>query len=135
MNEKPPVIYEDGSQTRDFISVHDVVRANQLVLESDKADYQAYNVGSGKATTILEIAHVLAELTSTSIEPEILGKYRKGDTRHCTADIRKIRTALGFEPKVSLEEGLRELIEWSKTATAEDKFDQAAKELAERGLV
>ena len=134
-NEKPPVIYEDGFQTRDFISVHDVVRANLLVLENDKADYQVYNVASGKPTTIVGIARVLAELTSSAIEPEILGKYRKGDTRHCTADITKIRTELGFEPQVTLEEGVRELVEWSRTTTPEDKFEQAAKELADRGLV
>lgn len=134
-NGKPPVIYENGFQTRDFISVHDIVRANLVVLENDKANYQVYNVGSGKPTTIVEIAEMLAKMTSSSIEPEILGKYRKGDTRHCTADITKIHTELGFEPEVTLEEGLRELVEWSKTITPEDKFEQAAKELAERGLV
>ncbi|MFH1743507.1 MAG: SDR family NAD(P)-dependent oxidoreductase [bacterium] len=134
-NGKPPVIYEDGLQSRDFISVKDVIQANLLAMESDKANYQAYNVGSGKPTTILDIAHTLAKLTSTAIKPEVLRKYRKGDTRHCTADITKIRTELGFEPKVILEDGLREFVEWAKTITPEDKFDQAAKELAEHGLV
>ncbi|HQO36967.1 MAG TPA: GDP-mannose 4,6-dehydratase, partial [bacterium] len=66
---------------------------------------------------------------------EVLHKYRKGDTRHCTADITKIRTELGYEPKVTFEEGLREIIAWAKDTTPEDKFEQAAKELAERGLV
>ncbi len=134
-NGNPPVIYEDGNQSRDFISVHDVARANLLALEKPEADYQTYNVGSGIPTSINEVARMLAELMGSDIKPQILGKYRKGDTRHCTADITRIRTELGFEPTVSREEGLRELVEWSKTATPEDKFDQAAKELAERGLV
>ncbi|HPO08501.1 MAG TPA: GDP-mannose 4,6-dehydratase [bacterium] len=134
-NGKPPVIYEDGLQTRDFVSVHDVVQAGMLALEKPAANFQAYNVGSGKPTTILEVAQILARLTSNPIEPEVLHKYRKGDTRHCTADITKIRTELGYEPKVTFEEGLREIIAWAKDTTPEDKFEQAAKELAERGLV
>ena len=134
-NGNPPVIYEDGNQSRDFISVHDVVRANLLVLEKEEADLQTYNVGSGHATSIREIARLLGELTESDIEPQVLGKYRKGDTRHCTADITKIRSELGFEPKIDLEKGLKELVEWSRTANPNDKFEQAAKELEERGLV
>ncbi|MEW6238227.1 MAG: NAD-dependent epimerase/dehydratase family protein [Candidatus Omnitrophota bacterium] len=133
-NGKPPVIYEDGLQSRDFISVHDVVQGNMLAMENDKANGQAFNLGTGIPTSIKDIALMLAKTYGVSIEPEITGKYRKGDTRHCFADITKIKTMLGFEPKVSLQEGMRELVEWSRSTDARDLFDQAAKELAEKGL-
>ncbi len=133
-NGKAPVIYEDGLQTRDFISVHDIVQANMLAMENEQADYQIFNVGTGKPTSIKEIAHLLAKVYNSSIEPQITGQYRKGDTRHCYADISKIQRLIGFEPKVTLEEGLKELVEWSSTTEANDLFDQAAKELSERGL-
>lgn len=133
-NGKPPVIYEDGLQTRDFISVHDIVQANMLAMEKEEANYQVFNVGNGFPTTIKDVALLLAEIYETEIQPEITGKYRKGDTRHCFADLTRIKKALGYEPKVSLREGMRELAEWSRTVSAEDKFEQAAKELAQRGL-
>lgn len=133
-NGKPPVIYEDGLQSRDFISVHDIVQANMLALENEAADYQVFNVGYGEATSVLEVARQLIDLYGASVEPEVTGKYRKGDTRHCYADIGKIKRLLGFQPKVSLREGMREIIEWSRTADAVDRFEEAARELAKRGL-
>lgn len=133
-NGKPPVIYEDGLQSRDFISVRDIVQANMLALENENADYKVFNVGSGTAVTILGAARQLAEIYGVDIEPEITGKYRKGDTRHCYADLDLIRGALGYEPKVGFRDGLEELTEWSRTAKAEDKFDEAAGELSRRGL-
>ena len=135
MNDHRPIVFEDGLQSRDFISVHDIVRANILVMESDKANQQIYNVGAGRQITVLEIAQTLGCLLGKEIEPDIVGKFRKGDVRHCFADISKIKGDLGFEPRVSLEEGFRELIEWSATVAAADMGDRATEELREKGLV
>ncbi len=134
-NDHPPIVFEDGLQSRDFISVHDVVRANILAMESDKADGKIYNVGAGRQVSVLEIARTLSRLLEKDIEPEIVGKFRKGDVRHCFADISRIQEDLGFKPEVSLEEGFSELIEWSRTAKAVDMVDQATRELKEKGLV
>lgn len=134
-NDHKPVIYEDGLQTRDFVSVHDVVGANIIAMENDKADYKTFNVGAGVPLTIKSIAEVLAKLYGKKIKPDITNKFRKGDVRHCYADIGDIKKVLGWEPKVSFEEGMRELIEWSRTAESVDKFDDAVAELKERGLV
>lgn len=133
-NGNSPVIYEDGGQTRDFISVHDIVQANMLALEKDEANYQVFNVGYGEPTTIKDAALMLANVYGNDIQPTISGQFRKGDTRHSYADLTKIKTRLGFAPKVTLEEGLRELVEWSHTTTADDKFEAAAEELKQRGL-
>lgn len=134
-NGKPPVIFEDGLQTRDFISVHDVVAALVGVMGSKKADYQVFNVGTGQPRTILSVAEVLAQLYGQEIAPAVTGKFRKGDVRHCYADISRLRQALDWEPKVAFEEGMKELIEWSRTATAIDSFDKYRKELAAHGLI
>ncbi len=133
-NNKPPVIYEDGLQSRDFISVHDIAQANLLAMEKGEANYQVFNVGSGVPTSILDIARTLGRIYESNVEPEITGKYRKGDTRHCYADLSKITAALGFKAQVSIEDGMREIIEWSRTTTADDRFDEAASELSKRGL-
>lgn len=135
LNDNPPIVFEDGLQSRDFISVHDIVRANIMVMESEKANHQIYNVGAGRQISVLEIAQTLNNLLGKDIEPEIVGKFRKGDVRHCFADISKIRDDLGFEPQVDLHKGLQELIKWSSTAEAEDMGDQATRELREKGLV
>lgn len=134
-NGRRPVVYEDGLQTRDFVSVHDVVRANIRAMECNEADYQAFNVGSGVPLTVSDIAATLAKLYGAAILPEITRRFRKGDVRHCYADISKIRDRLGFDPQVSFEEGMRELIEWSRGADAQDSFDRAARELRDKGLV
>ncbi len=134
-NSKAPIIYEDGSQSRDFISVYDVVRANILAMEKEKADYQIFNLGSGKATTILKIAERLTKATGKSIKPEITNKFRKGDIRHCFADIGKIKRLLGFQPRINLEEGIEELVDWSKSVEAEDFFEKAAKKLKDKNLI
>jgi dTDP-L-rhamnose 4-epimerase len=134
-NGKPPVIYEDGGQTRDFISVHDIVDALVLVMERPEADYQVFNLGTGEPLTIEGVARTLAKVFGSDVEPEITEKFRKGDVRHCYADISKIKQQLGWAPKVSFEQGMRELIEWSRLAEADDKFDQAAEELKKKGIV
>lgn len=135
-NNNKPFIYEDGLQTRDFISVHDIARANILAMEQNSANYEVFNVGNGNKTmTINFIAETIAKACKSSIKPEITCKFRKGDVRHCFSDITKIREKLGFEPKTSFEEGMRELIEWSKGEKAVDNADKAAKELKEKGLI
>ncbi|MCD6407711.1 SDR family NAD(P)-dependent oxidoreductase [bacterium] len=134
-NNNPPVIYEDGLQTRDFIWVGDVVKACILSLENENANYEIFNVGTGKPITIKKIAEILIKLFKKDIKPQITYKFRKGDVRHCYADISKIRKKLNFEPEVSLEEGLKKLINWSKKAKAIDKFSHAEKELKRKGLV
>lgn len=135
LNDNRPIVFEDGLQSRDFISVHDIVRANIMVMESENANQQVYNVGAGRQITVLEIAQTFAGLLGKDIEPDIVGKFRKGDVRHCFADISKIRDDLGFEPRISLEDGFQELIEWSATVVADDMGELATEELREKGLV
>ncbi len=133
-NGREPVIYEDGLQTRDFISVHDIVQANRLAMEQDAANDQVFNVGTGTAVAIKTIAETLADIYGVAAAPGITRQFRKNDTRHCTADITKIRETLGFQPRVSLREGLAEVVAWSRTIQPEDRFEQAALELAKHGL-
>jgi len=135
MNDNPVLIFEDGNQKRDFVSVMDIAQASRLALENPEADYEVFNVGSGHAYTINEIAAKLSEiLNKDHIAPEVYGKYRVGDIRHCFADISKAKQRLGYEPKTSLEQGLVELAEWLEGQTAEDKVTEARNELAARGL-
>lgn len=134
-NNNPPVIYEDGLQTRDFIWVGDVVKACILSLENENANYEIFNVGTGKPVTIKKIAETLIKLFKKDIKVQITYKFRKGDVRHCYADISRIRKKVNFKPEVSLEEGLKKLINWSKRAKAIDKFSYAEKELKRKGLV
>lgn len=135
LNNERPLIFEDGLQTRDFVHVSDIVQANILALETDKADFEAVNVGTGKAFTVREIAETLAIGLGKEIELEISLKYREGDIRHCSADITKARNLLGYEPKVKLEDGLRELLDWVKDQTPDDKVATATAELTARNLV
>lgn len=133
-NENPPLIFEDGMQTRDFVSVHDIVQANLLVMEKSRANYEVFNVGTGKPISIIDIARTLSGLYGKDLEPHIKNKYRAGDIRHCYADISKIKK-LGYEPKVSLEDGMLELVRWGMTQEAQDRSDAAYNELKEKGLV
>ena len=137
LNGRQPVVFEDGGQLRDFVSIHDVVDCLVLMLEKPGADYLPVNVGSGATVTILEIAKLLGRLLNSSIEPQVTQTGRKFDIRHNTADITRARETLGFAPKVSLEQGFSELIEWAKTTpdVAVDFFDTALKELQDKGLL
>jgi dTDP-L-rhamnose 4-epimerase len=134
MNGNAPMIFEDGLQQRDFVSVHDVVRACCLALESDAAVGRAINVGSGNAWTVRDVAALLARVLGRPLDPEVTGKFRVGDTRHCFADIALAREALGYEPRVTLEAGVGELVEWLAGQNAHDRVAQASAELASRGL-
>lgn len=135
MNDQAPMIFEDGLQSRDFVHVSDIVQANLLALENDGADYQAVNVGTGRATAVREIAQLLAKGLGKEIEPEIVGKYREGDIRHCVSDITKAKSLIGYEPKVTLEAGLEELLAWVSQQEADDRVQTATAELAAHSLV
>jgi dTDP-L-rhamnose 4-epimerase len=137
LNGKQPVVFEDGGQLRDFVSIHDVVDCLILMLEKPGADYLPVNVGSGQTVTILEIANILRRLLGSSIEPQITQSGRKFDIRHNTADVARARETLGFAPKVTLDQGFSELIEWAKTTpdVAVDFFDKALQELQDKGLL
>ncbi len=135
LNRRAPVIFEDGLQRRDFVSVYDVVRACRLALTAAHAAGGAYNVGSGEHLTIREVAtRMAAVLGLEAIEPEITAQYRVGDIRHCFADITLARERLGYEPRVTLDEGLVELAEWLQGQQADDRVGIARQELAARGL-
>lgn len=134
-NDKPPVIFEDGLQSRDFISVHDIVRANMLALSKSEADGSCFNVASGKVTTVREIAETINDLCGKDISPDITMKFRKGDVRHCVADTGKIERELGFKAQVDFREGMKELIDWSEGVEAVDLVDRATRELKEKGIV
>jgi dTDP-L-rhamnose 4-epimerase len=131
-----PVVYEDGRQSRDFVSVHDVVRATALAIATPGSDGQIFNVGTGIPRPVGEIATTLARLVGRpEIAPTITGQFRKGDIRHCIADGSRAKATLGFEPTTDWESSLREIIEWSSTAPRSDKFQQADSELRAFGLV
>jgi dTDP-L-rhamnose 4-epimerase len=111
LNGRPPVIFEDGEQSRDFIHVSDIVRAIGLALESERAAGHAVNLGTGRPSTVAQIAQALSAGLQADIEPVRNGQYRAGDIRHCVADPRRARELLGFEAATTLEEGMRALLE------------------------
>ena len=136
LNQKSPLVFEDGLQRRDFVHVHDVARACLLALEADRGAFETYNVGSGESRSILSVANDLARVMGrANIGPQITGKYRMGDIRHCFADIEKSRATLGFAPQVPFKSGLAELAEWLAGQVAEDRVERATAELESRGLV
>ena len=137
LNDKQPVVFEDGRQLRDFVSIHDVVDCLTLMLETPGADFLPVNVGSGETVTILEIAQLLARILGKTTEPQVTQAGRKFDIRHNTADITRARNTLGFDPKITLERGFTELVEWARTTpdVAVDFFDRALGELQAKGLL
>ena len=132
-----PTVYEDGRQSRDFVHVSDIAAAFQLALDADDVSDVALNVGTGKSTTVLDVAEVLASELKVEIEPEIVEKFRHGDVRHCWSDISAIRDALGYEPSVEFRDGMRELVGWLKEDSPEfeDRTEAAKGELEKHGLV
>jgi dTDP-L-rhamnose 4-epimerase len=136
LNDRPPMVFEDGRQRRDFVHVRDVARACRLALESPAARGHVINVGSGESRTITEVAQLLAAAVGKrQLTPHIVGKYRAGDIRHCFADIGLARRLLGFEPQIRFEDGIVELAEWLSGEIAVDAVDEATEELSKRGLV
>lgn len=134
MNDNPPLVFEDGRQRRDFVSVHDVAEACRLALERDAAIGRAFNVGSGQHVSILEVGERVAAALGKAIAPELTGKYRTGDIRNCFADITLAREHLGFEPRVRLDSGIHALSAWLAEQQAEDRYAEASHELTLRGL-
>jgi len=134
LNDKAPLIFEDGEQQRDFVSVHDIAEGCRLAYETPSATGDVFNIGSGTPRTINEIALKLAELLGKATEPEITGKYRVGDIRHCFADIARAKQVLGYGPKVELEDGLLELVGWLEGQIAKDCVGEMRRALERRGL-
>src|ERR1700719_2659290 len=135
LNDLPPVIYEDGEQTRDFSFVEDIARANLLAETSDQLDGKAVNVGSGRAVTIKKVAEIVSSTLKIDIQPEARGEFRPGEMRHLTSDTTKIRSA-GYKPQVELEEGIERYIDWIRSqADIRDYFSEAEQILKSKGIV
>ncbi len=136
LNHQPPVLYEDGQQTRDFVHISDIVQGLLLAMEKSEADYEVVNLGTGVPTSIGKVAQMLCQrLAEGKIQPKTVNQYRAGDIRHCFADATRARSLLGFEPRVRLEDGLEDLLAWVKAQTAEDRFSQVQEELAAKALI
>jgi dTDP-L-rhamnose 4-epimerase len=135
LNRQPPMIFEDGEQRRDFVSVHDVVQACRKALEAPSADGGVFNIGSGRSVSVLDVARIVGDaLGVTDIQADVTEKGRVGDIRHCFADITLARTVLGYEPRVKMEDGVLEVAEWVAGEAATDDVQRASAELAARGL-
>ena len=137
LNGNAPVIFEDGEQMRDFVSIHDIVRANILAMERPQSNGEVINIGCGTPITIRQVAEILARALGKDVTPIIANKYRAGDIRHCYADISKARKLLGYEPQVTHEEGFRELAGWlmqQEAADVDDKAETMLRELSTYGL-
>lgn len=134
-NNQAPVIYEDGLQSRDFISVYDIARANILALENKKSFNKVFNLGAGNPKSIKDIALILAQLLDKNISPNIIGQFRSGDVRHCYADISDAKKYLSWSPHVKFEDGMIDLIKWGEGERAIDLFNKATKQLQSKGLL
>ena len=133
-NDQAPMIFEDGMQQRDFVHVKDVARAFLQALQSD-ADGQVYNIGSGDVFTVNDVARSVSAAMGKAIPPDVTGKSRVGDIRHCIPDISKARAELGYAPREDFMTGLAELAEWVARQEAVDNVAAARRELEARGLV
>jgi dTDP-L-rhamnose 4-epimerase len=137
LNGKPPIVFEDGYQSRDFVNVKDVCQALLLVMNSPASNGEVFNVGTGIPLTIKKVAEYFSERFDPKLKPIYNQQYRVGDIRHCVADISKIKNKLGYNPKVSFEQGIEEYINWVKReeVTKQDKTEEALTELKEKGLL
>jgi dTDP-L-rhamnose 4-epimerase len=134
LNKRAPMVFEDGRQERDFVSVHDIVRANLLALAGKDADGMTLNIGSGEPISIAEVAEVLRKSLGVRVDTEITGRYRAGDIRHCFADISLAQRVLGYKPRYRFADGIGELVEWLRSQSATDRVSDATKQLAAFGL-
>jgi dTDP-L-rhamnose 4-epimerase len=134
LNDRPPLLFEDGLQTRDFVDVRDVVRCCETALTSSGADGRTVNVGTGVATAVKDVAVVIARGLGRDVEPDVVNEYRAGDIRHCYADVGLARELLGFEAEIPFDVGMRDLLAWLETQHATDSVDEAREALAARGL-
>ncbi|MFL6796487.1 MAG: NAD-dependent epimerase/dehydratase family protein [Xanthobacteraceae bacterium] len=136
LNNRPPLVFEDGRQRRDFVHVRDVARGCVLALERSDIAGEVFNIGSGESRTILSVAEDLARVMGRAhLSPHLSGKYRAGDIRHCFADTEKSARQLGYRPSVAFDAGLEELAAWLAGEVAEDSVEAATRELEMRGLV
>ena len=133
-NGQPPLIFEDGLQMRDFVHVSDIVQANVLAMHNPDMDNRAFNVGSGRPVTVLELARTIARVLGRDVEPTVTGQFRAGDIRHCFGDCSAIES-MGYRPGVSLEEGIAQLTGWAEGQEASDMVDKAWDELRKHRLV
>jgi len=135
LNDMPPVLYEDGEQTRDFSFVEDIARANLLAAETDALDGLPVNVGSGRGVPIREIAEQISDALGIQIAPEAKGEFRPGEMRHLTSDTKRIRAA-GYEPQVDLASGIARYLDWIRSQQdVRDYFTEAAEILRHKGIV
>src|SRR6476646_10797045 len=134
LNNRAPLVFEDGNQTRDFIDVRDIVRCCALALQENGADGRTLNVGTGRPTSIVEVAKVIARGLGKELEPEIVNEFRAGDIRHCYAETRLANELLGFRAEIPFEAGMHELLEWLEGQEAADSVDAAREALVARGL-
>jgi dTDP-L-rhamnose 4-epimerase len=135
LNGLAPLVFEDGEQRRDFVSVHDIVQGLLLAADEEAAVGKALNIGAGRAVSVREVAETLARVLGSDAEPEVTGKYRVGDIRNCYADISLAREVLGYEPRVTFEAGMQELVAWlQEQERPESTVEAHAAELAARGL-
>ncbi|MFW9772586.1 MAG: GDP-mannose 4,6-dehydratase [Candidatus Thorarchaeota archaeon] len=135
LNGNHPIVFEDGLQSRDFINVGDVCQALSLALTSQSANGEVFNVGTGIPTTIQEVAEIITEKINPKLKPVYNQQFRIGDIRHCVADITKIKKKLGYEPKITFNEGIEDFINWLKLQKSRDTTDMALSELKEKGLL
>jgi dTDP-L-rhamnose 4-epimerase len=136
LNGQPPLIFEDGEQRRDFVHVEDIARAFVLALDHPQAVGRVYNVGSGEDRSVNEVATLLAAaMGREDIVPQVTGKARSGDIRHCIPDLSRIEQELGYRAERDFSQGLAELAEWVALQEAEDGVEEARRELESRGLV
>jgi dTDP-L-rhamnose 4-epimerase len=135
LNNLPPILYEDGEQTRDFSFVEDIAQANLIAAETDKLDGLAVNVGSAEGTPIRRVAEILSRLLKIDIKPEARGEFRPGEMRHLTSNTKLVRAA-GYKPQVELEDGIQRYIDWVKSQSdIRDYFSEAEKILKSKGIV
>jgi dTDP-L-rhamnose 4-epimerase len=135
LNGNLPMVFEDGQQSRDFIDVRDVAAAVTAAVETEQGGVHVLNVGTGRRLTISEVALALGRALGVDGTPQLLGRYRSGDIRHCIADPTSASSILGFKAQRTFEESLGELIEWCRRESPTDRFEQSLTELGERGLV
>jgi dTDP-L-rhamnose 4-epimerase len=135
MNGLPPIIYEDGRQLRDYVNVRDVARANMLVLEHPGADYGVYNVGGGKAVTVLELAYMMLKAFGSRLDPLIPGEFRIGDTRHTVSDISRL-SKLGWIPEIPVSQNVSEYVEWIRSMqNTREYLEEAERVMREQNIV
>jgi len=135
LNGQRPLVFEDGRQSRDFIHVSDIVEAFCLTLDRDDVADVALNVGTGRSTSVAALAEAIARTLGVAITPDIVGRFREGDIRHCVADVSRIRRVLGFNARMALEKGVEDLAAWARQQRADDRVAQASDELRRRGLI